>query len=149
MYLAATRRRNPALISAAARLHAKAASPRFLGAGYLTSNRAIAAAAGAALMGVELTLRRVAWLLTARPGITTLGSAVRESLELVPTLAMLAGGVLAATAVGGPAGACAVVAVYLLNDKRGRPIVPLAAPVIGYLLVVVTTGLAHRAGVFT
>ncbi len=122
----------------------------FLGAGYLTSNRAIAAAAGAALMGVELlTLRRVAWLLTARPGITTLGSAVRESLELVPTLAMLAGGVLAATAVGGPAGACAVIAVYLLNDKRGRPIMPLAAPVIGYLLVLVMTGLAHEAGVFT
>ena len=122
----------------------------FLGAGYLTPNRAIAAVAGAALMGVELlTLRRVAWLLTARPGITTLGSAVRESLELVPTLAMLAGGVLAATAVGGPAGAFAVIAVYLLNDKRGRPIMPIAAPVIGYLLVVVVTGLAHKAGVFT
>jgi hypothetical protein len=122
----------------------------FLGAGYVTSNRAIAAVAGAALMGIELlTLRRVAWLLTARPGVTTLGSAVRESLELVPTLAMLAGGVLAATAVGGPAGAFAVIAVYLLNDKRGRPIMPIAAPVIGYLLVLVVTGLAHKAGVFT
>ena len=40
----------------------------FLGAGYLTPNRAIAAVAGAALMGVELlTLRRVAWLLTGAP----------------------------------------------------------------------------------
>jgi hypothetical protein len=122
----------------------------FLGAGYLTSNPAIAAVAGASLMAVELlTLRRVAWLLTARPGITTLGSAVRESLELVPNLAMLAGGVLAATAVAGPIGAFTVIGVYLLNDKRGRPIMPIAAPVIGYLLVLVATGLAHKAGVFT
>ena len=122
----------------------------FLGAGYLTGSPAVAAVAGAALMGVELlTLRRVAWLLTARPGVTTLGSAVRESLEIVPTLAMLAGGVLAATAVGGPVGAFTVIGVYLLNDKRGRPVMPMAAPVIGYLLVLVATGLAHKAGVFT
>jgi hypothetical protein len=122
----------------------------FLGAGYLASNPVVAAVAGAALMGVELlTLRRVAWLLTARPGVTTLGSAARESLEIVPNVAMLAGGVLAATAVGGPAGAFTVIAVYLLNDKRGRPIMPIAAPVIGYLLVLVATGLAHKAGVFT
>ena len=122
----------------------------FLGAGYLTGNRAIAAVAGAALMGIELlTLRRVAWVLTARPGVTTLGSAARESLEIVPTLAMLAGGVLAATAVAGPAGAFTVIAVYYLNDRRGRPVMPIAAPVIGYLLVLVVTGLAHKAGVFT
>jgi Protein of unknown function len=122
----------------------------FLGAGYLTGNRAIAAVAGAALMGIELlTLRRVAWVLTARPGVTTLGSAARESLEIVPTLAMLAGGVLAATAVAGPVGAFTVIAVFYLNDKRGRPVMPIAAPVIGYLLVLVATGLAHKAGVFT
>jgi hypothetical protein len=122
----------------------------FLGAGYLTDNAVIAAVAGAALMGIELlTLRRVAWVLTARPGVTMLGSAVRESLEIVPTLAMLAGGVLAATAVAGPIGAFTVIAVHLLNDKRGRPVMPLAAPVIGYLVVLVATGLAHKAGVFT
>lgn len=122
----------------------------FLGAGYLTGNPVIAAFAGAGLMAVELlTLRRVAWLLTARPGVTTLGSAVREALEIVPTLAMLAGGVLAATAVAGPIGAFAVIAVQLLNDRRGRPVMPMAAPVIGYLLVLVATGLAHKAGVFT
>jgi hypothetical protein len=122
----------------------------FLGAGYLTGNPVIAAVAGAALMAVELlTLRRVAWVLTARPGVTSLGSAAREALEIVPTLAMLAGGVLAATAVAGPIGAFAVIGVQLLNDRRGRPIMPMAAPVIGYLLVLVTTGLAHKAGVFT
>ena len=122
----------------------------FLGAGYLAGNAAIAAVAGAALMGIELlTLRRVAWLLTARPGFTSLGSAVREALEIVPTLAMLAGGVLAASAVGGPIGAFTVIGVYLLNDKGGRPVIPIAAPVIGYLLVLVGTGLAHRAGAFT
>jgi hypothetical protein len=120
-----------------------------LGAGYLTSNVAVAGVAGAALMGVELlTLRRVAWLLTARPGVTTLASAVREALDIVPAVAMLAGGVLAAVAVGGPAGAFVVVAVVLLNDRRGRPVMPMAAPVIGYLLVLLGAGLAHKLGVF-
>jgi hypothetical protein len=119
-----------------------------LGAGYLTSNVAVAGVAGAALMGVELlTLRRVAWLLTARPGVTTLASAVREALDIVPAVAMLAGGVLAAVAVGGPAGAFVVVAVVLLNDRRGRPVMPMAAPVIGYLLVLLGAGLAHKLGV--
>jgi hypothetical protein len=121
-----------------------------LGAGYLTSNAAVAAVAGAALMGIEiLTLRRVAWLLTARPGVTTLASAAREALDVVPTLAMVAGGVLAAAAVGGPAGAFVVIAIVLLNDRRGRPVMPMAAPVIGYLLVLVGAGLAEQLGVFT
>ena len=121
-----------------------------LGAGYLTSNVAVAAVAGAALMGLEIAaLRRVAWLLTARPGVTTLASAAREALDIVPTLAMVAGGVLAAAAVGGAAGASVVIPVVLLNDRRGRPVMPLAAPVIGYLLVLVGAGAMAQLGVFS
>jgi hypothetical protein len=41
-----------------------------------------------------------------------------------------------------------VVAVVLLNDRRGRPVMPMAAPVIGYLLVLLGAGLAHKLGVF-
>jgi hypothetical protein len=121
-----------------------------LGAGYLISNPFGAAAAGGGLMAVELlTLRPVARALTARPGVTTLGNAARDALDVVPTLAMLAGGVLAATAVGGPVGAFVVIGAYVLNDKRGRPVIPLAVPVIGYLVVLVGTGLAHELGLFT
>jgi hypothetical protein len=122
----------------------------FLGAGYLISNPVGAAAAGGGLMAVELlTLRRVAVLLTTRPGVTSLANAARDALDIVPTLAMLAGGVLAASAVGGPAGAFVVIAAVALNDKRGRPVMPLAAPVIGYLVVLLGTGFAHKLGLFT
>jgi hypothetical protein len=121
-----------------------------LGAGYLTTNPLVAALAGAGLMTIELvTLRRVAAVLTSRPGVTSLGNAARDALDIVPTLAMLAGGVLAATAVGGPVGAFVVIGAYALNDKRGRPVMPLAVPVFGYLAVLVATGISHKLGVFT
>jgi hypothetical protein len=122
----------------------------FLGAGYLAGNPFVAAGAGAALMAVELaTLRRVALLLTARPGVSSLGNAIRDALDVVPALAMLAGGVLAATAVAGPVGAFVVIGAYALNDKRGRPVLPLAAPVFGYVAVLVGTGVAHELGLYT
>jgi hypothetical protein len=122
----------------------------FLGAGYVISNPLLAGVAGAGLMAVELlTLRPVARLLTTRPGVTSLGNAARDALDVVPALAMLAGGVLAAVAVAGPVGACVVLGAAALNDKRGRPVMPLAAPVFGYVAVLVGTGLAHELGLFT
>jgi hypothetical protein len=121
-----------------------------LGAGYLVSNPVGAAAAGGGLMVVELlTLRRVAVILTSRPGVTSLGNAVRGALDIVPMLALLAGAVLAAAAVAGPVGPFVVIAASMLNDKRGRPVVPLAAPVIGYLVVLLGTGFAHELGLFS
>jgi uncharacterized protein YhfT len=121
-----------------------------LGAGYVISNPVLAGAAGAGLMAVELgTLRPVARLLTTRPGITSLGNAARGALDVVPALAMLAGGVLAATAVAGPVGAFVVIGASALNDARGRPVMPLAAPVFGYVAVLVGTGVAHELGLFT
>jgi hypothetical protein len=122
----------------------------FLGAGYVISNPLVAGVAGAGLMALELlTLRPVARLLTGRPGVTSLGNAARDALDVVPALAMLAGGVLAAVAVAGPVGAFVVLGAAALNDKRGRPVMPLAAPVFGYVAVLVGTGVAHELGLFT
>jgi hypothetical protein len=120
-----------------------------LGAGYLISNPVAAAAAGAGLMGAELlSLRAVGRLLTSRPGMTGLGNAMRDALDLLPNLAVLAGGVWAAIAVAGPPGAAVVVGAYYLNDVKGRPVTPLAVPVFAYLLVAVVSGLGLRLGVW-
>ncbi|MCU1489869.1 MAG: transporter [Acidimicrobiaceae bacterium] len=120
----------------------------FLAVGFLVSNPIGAAVGGAALMGFELvSLRWVARLLTTRPGITSLGHATRGAMDVVPNLAVLAGGVTAASTTGGPAGALAVVGLYILNDKKGRPVVPLAVPVFAYLLVALAAGVAKHLGV--
>jgi hypothetical protein len=119
----------------------------FLAAGFLAPTPLIAAAAGAALMAVELlTLKKAARVLTGRPGITSLGHAIRDSMDGVPHLALVAGGVLAATAAGGPAGAVVVIGASALNDIKGRPVMPLAVPVIAFLAVAVVSGLAKNAG---
>jgi Protein of unknown function len=119
----------------------------FLGAGYLIANPILAALAGVALMGVELlSLRWVARLLTTRPGMTSLGHAARDAMDTVPNLSILAGGVIAAVATAGPAGAFVIVAAYALNDLKGRPVVPLAVPVLAYLVVALFAGLGRRAG---
>jgi hypothetical protein len=121
-----------------------------LGVGYVISNPFAAAAAGAGLMGAELlSLRAVGRLLTSRPGVTALGNAMRDALDLLPSIAVLAGGVWAAIHAAGPAGAVVVVAAYYLNDVKGRPVTPLAVPVFAYLLVAVLGGLGMRLGVWS
>ncbi len=120
----------------------------FLGLGYVIGNPFAAAAAGAAAMAVELlSLRAVGRLLTTRPGVTDLGNAIRDSLDVLPNLAILAGGVFAAIAVAGPIGACVVIAAAYFNDLKGRPITSLAVPVFAYLVVAVLHGLAVNVGV--
>jgi hypothetical protein len=119
-----------------------------LGVGYVIGNPFAAAAAGAAAMGVELlSLRAVGRLLTTRPGVSDLGNAIRDSLDILPNLAILAGGVAAAAAVAGPFGACVVVAAAYLNETKGRPVTPLAVPVFAYLVVAVVHGVAVNVGI--
>jgi len=119
----------------------------FLGAGYLITNPVLAALSGAALMGIELlSLRWVAKLLTTRPGITSLGHVMRDAMDTVPSLSILAGGVIAAVATAGPAGAFVVVAAYALNDLKGRPVIPLAVPVLAYLTVALVAGVGRQVG---
>jgi hypothetical protein len=119
----------------------------FLGLGYVIGNPFGAAFAGAAAMGVELvSLRAVGRLLVTRPGVSDLGNAIRVSLDVLPSITVLAGGVFAAIAVAGPVGACVVVAAAYLNDLKGRPITPLAVPVFAYLLVAVVHGIGANLG---
>lgn len=121
----------------------------FLGLGYVIGNPVAAAGAGAAAMAVELvSLRRVGRLLVTRPGVSDLGNAIRDSMDVLPNIAILAGGVLAAISVAGPAGACVVVAGAYLNDVGGRPITPLAVPVFAYLVVAVVSGLGVNLGLW-
>ncbi|MCW2643252.1 MAG: transporter [Dactylosporangium sp.] len=119
----------------------------FLGLGYVIGNPFAAAAAGAAAMGVELlSLRAVGRLLTTRPVVSDLGNAIRDSMDLLPNIAILAGGVMAAIATAGVPGACAIVAAVYINDVRGRPVTPLAVPVFAYLFVALVQGVGAHLG---
>jgi hypothetical protein len=118
-----------------------------LAGGYLVHNPVLAAPVGAALVVIELlTLKQVARVLTGRPGITSLGHAIRDAMDVVPQFSILAGAVLAATSIAGPIGACVVIGGYALNELKGRPVIPLAAPVIAFLVVGLGAGVARSAG---
>ena len=118
-----------------------------LGAGYATANPAIAACGGAVLMMVELlSLTWVGKVMTRRPGVVSLGLATRDSMDTLAAVGFLAGGVIAAFATAGAAGAGAIVVAHAVNENHGRRITPTALPVVAYLGVAVVAGLARRAG---
>jgi len=120
----------------------------YLGAGYLLPAQPILAGlAGLVLIVVELaSLRPAARLLTARPEVHGVGSAIRDALDVVPTLSILAGAVFASIRMAGPFGAAVVVAAYAFNDAKGRPIMPLAVPVFAFLIVVLLVQAARGSG---
>jgi hypothetical protein len=108
----------------------------FLGAGYVIGNPAAAALVGAALAGVELlSLRRAARLLSTRPRLHSLATAIRDAVEIVAQYSLLVGATLAAMQLAGPKGALVVVGAYVLNDLGGNRLAPLAAPLFAFLAV--------------
>lgn len=115
----------------------------YLGAGYLLPNPVLAGLAGFAMIGAELgSLHAVGRLLNTRPGIHGFGSAVRDALDSVPSLTILAGGVVASSGLAGAFGAVVVIGSYTINESKGRPVMPIAVPVFAFLAVT----LAVRAG---
>lgn len=119
----------------------------YLGAGYVSPSPIVAAFAGLVLIAVEiLSLRRVGAFLNTHPQIHSVGSAARDALDTVPTYSVLAGGVAAGIGLAGPAGAAAVVGAFVLNDAKGRPIMPLAVPVFAFLGLVVAVRVVALLG---
>ena len=107
-----------------------------LAVGYVSPNPVVAAFAGVGVMAFELaSLRRVAHVLTRRPGITGLGHAARDALDTVGEVGILAGAVLAAAATAGPFAAGVVIAAQAFNEAQRRPIMPVAVPVFAYVAV--------------
>jgi hypothetical protein len=120
----------------------------YLGAGYLVREPVGAVAAGLALVAVELgSLRRVMRLLMTRPRLHGIGSAARDALDVVPGVSILAGAVVAAADLSGVLGAGIVVLVYAFNEAKGRPVMPMAVPVFGFLMVALTADALQALGV--
>jgi hypothetical protein len=120
----------------------------YLGAGYLVREPVGAVAAGLALVAVELgSLRRVMRLLLTRPRLHGIGSAARDALDVVPGVSVLAGAVVAAADLSGALGAGIVVLVYAFNEAKGRPVMPMAVPVFGFLMVALTADALQALGV--
>jgi hypothetical protein len=120
----------------------------YLGAGYLVREPVGAVATGLALVAVELgSLRRVMQQLMTRPRLHAVGSAARDALDVVPAVSILAGAVMAAAGLTGPVGAGIVVVMYAFNEAKGRPIMPMAVPVFGFLSVALTSDALQALGV--
>jgi hypothetical protein len=120
----------------------------YLAAGYLVREPVGAVAAGLALVAVELgSLRRVMQHLMTRPRLHGIGSAARDALDVVPGVSILAGAVMAAAGLGGVVGAGIVVVLYAFNEAQGRPIMPMAVPVFGFLAVALTSDALQALGV--
>jgi hypothetical protein len=120
----------------------------YLAAGYLVREPVGAVAAGLALVAVELgSLRRVMQHLMTRPRLHGIGSAARDALDVVPGVSILAGAVMAAAGLGGVVGAGIVVVMYAFNEAKGRPIMPMAVPVFGFLAVALTSDALQALGV--
>lgn len=119
-----------------------------LGIGYAAGNPVAAFLGGAAVMTVELvSLRRVGYILSTHPGMHDMGAAMRDAMDIVPTLSILAGAVWAALTIAGPAGVMVVLGATALNDLKGRPIIPMAMPVFAYLAVGIAVGFGRQAGI--
>jgi hypothetical protein len=66
---------------------------------------------------------------------------------VVPAVSILAGAVMAAAGLTGPVGAGIVVVMYAFNEAKGRPIMPMAVPVFGFLSVALTSDALQALGV--
>lgn len=115
-----------------------------LGIGYLLTNPVLAFVGGAAAMGAELvSLEAIGRLLQKRPALSSAGGAIRDAMDVIPTLAVLAGGVAAGVILGGPVGMAAVVGVYALNEVAHHPVMPVVVPPATVLILGLLVNLAH------
>lgn len=115
-----------------------------LGIGYLLPNPLLAFFGGVVGMGIEmLTLKKVSTFLQSWPGMSSAASAMRDSMNIIPELAVLAGGVAAGVMLAGPLGAVFVIGVYALNEISHRPAMPMAVPPAAVLVLGLILNFIH------
>lgn len=111
-------------------------------AGYLAPAGPAGAAAGAIAFALEALLAPRSLALVMRdPVISETAGALREAAGDVTLLALLVGGLLAGSVLGGPIGILAVAAAWFANEHTGRRVMRLAVGPIAALAV----GLAASA----
>ncbi|EEP0997552.1 transporter [Salmonella enterica] len=118
-----------------------------LGAGYLAPNPVVAAGAGAILMGVEVkSLSSIGKALHRLPALKESGDNIRTAMTGILEIALLVGGVYAANDIWEGVGLFTVVALYILNEIAGRPVMKMAAAPLGAIVVGIAANIAAIIG---
>lgn len=113
------------------------------GLGYLSPNPIIASIAGAGAMAMEvLSLEKIGKVLNKFPALKMSGDNIRTAMTLILEIALLVGGINAGQQIWSGTGMFIVIALYILNEISGRPVMkmaaaPLAAIVVGILANIV------------
>ncbi|EBW7255762.1 TPA: YhfT family protein [Salmonella enterica subsp. enterica serovar Muenchen] len=118
-----------------------------LGAGYLAPNPVVAAGAGAVLMGVEIkSLSHIGKALHRFPALKESGDNIRTAMTGILEIALLVGGINAANDIWEGVGMFTVVALYILNEIAGRPVMKMAAAPLGAIVVGIAANIAAILG---
>lgn len=107
-----------------------------LGLGYLSANPLMAGVLGAGAMGLEvLSLGKIGGFLNKFPSLKMSGDNIRTAMLQILELALLIGGVNAANQIWAGTGMFIVIALYILNEIAGKPVIRLAAGPIAAIIV--------------
>lgn len=118
------------------------------GLGYISPNPIVAAALGGAAMGVEVMgLDRIGKFLNRFPALKSSGDNIRTAMTEILEVALLVGGINAGNTIWGGTGIFMVVALYLLNEALGRPVIKMAAAPLASIVVGVLANIAAVIGV--
>ena len=118
------------------------------GLGYISPNPIVAAVLGGAAMGVEVMgLDRIGKFLNRFPALKSSGDNIRTAMTEILEVALLVGGINAGNTIWGGTGIFMVVALYLLNEALGRPVIKMAAAPLASIVVGVLANIAAVIGV--
>ncbi|GGP07616.1 MULTISPECIES: YhfT family protein [Oceanobacillus] len=120
-----------------------------LGLGYISANPFIAVLLGAGAMAFEvLSLRKVGGFLNKFPALKMSGDNIRTAMVQILEIALLVGGINAGNLIWEGTGLFMVVALYILNEISGKPVMRLAAGPIAAIVVGVVANILALTGLF-
>lgn len=120
-----------------------------LGLGYIAPNPLVAGILGAGAMGFEvLSLRKIGGYLNRFPALKMSGDNIRTAMVQILEVALLVGGINAGNQIWEGTGLFMVVALYILNEIAGKPVMRLAAGPIAAIVVGVVANILALAGLF-
>lgn len=118
------------------------------GLGYLSPNPITAAVAGAGAMAVEvLSLEKIGKVLNKFPALKMSGDNIRTAMTMILEIALLVGGINAGQQIWSGTGMFIVIALYILNEISGRPVMKMAAAPLAAIVVGILANIAALIGI--
>ncbi|PLR80613.1 YhfT family protein [Bacillus sp. V33-4] len=121
-----------------------------IGIGYVSANPLMAGVLGAGAMGAEiLSLGKIGSFLNKFPALKLSGDNIRTAMLQILEIALLVGGINAANLIWPGTGMFMVVALYILNEIAGKPVIRLAAGPIAAIIVGILANILALVGLYT